>query len=270
MKKIRFWNLTLLFLTAVSTLPADAQKGITIQVTASPGFTMGGKYEIYKRYSSGIGGQSGWSPLGKSLTFGFDAGASFGYYFSDKLGLTLGILYSQQGQKYDTFDRAVRMNYLKVPFQFIFVANTKKAVTFAVSAGIYYSYLLSYSDKNTEVATNRPDKTYEAKGNSYTVKTGSVSVSTGFINGNPYKSYDLGGIVALGLQIRLSSRMSVPILLTYEYGFMDIKNKDCKYRFEGSADEKYFWKPGGNEDPNAGTPYHNSSVKLSVGLKLTL
>jgi hypothetical protein len=286
MKQLIYRYSILLFILLQSSLLSTAQKGFTIQVSASPGFSWGGKYEIYKGFQQGYWLYPGWDPLKKDLTVGYDAGAALGYNFSSTMGLSIGALYSKQGQDYNsytetnpvnlsskTFERKVALAYLRIPLLFNYVVNPKKTVSFATSAGIYFSFLIGYDDRNAKLYSanlNTPTAIFEAKGNSYTVTAGSASTVAYFTNGQPYKPTDIGGIVSVGVQFRLSGRLSIPLLVTYLAGFKDIKNKDCQYQVSNSGTELPFWQGTRSDDPNADLPYRNTSLEITFGLKISL
>ena len=244
---------------------------------------MGGKYEVPGDLTSS---DPGWVALKKSFTFGIDAGASFGYNFSETMGVSLGLLYSKQGQHYKdytwtigndnaTWKRKVALNYLKIPLQLNYIINPGEKISFTVSAGFYLGFLLGYNDENKAIASDGSGFTATAKGDTYSqtyTDSGGSSTdrSAAFISGKPYKSTDFGGLIGAGLQFKLSDKISIPIGLMYQIGFVDIKNKACQYTQNSSNNAQLFWQNSNTDSPNATLSYHNSSLELKIGLKINL
>lgn len=266
--------LALIVLTAV----AYAQKAMNVQIVVSPGMTMGGKFEVPENPQSS---DPGWVALKKNFSFGLDAGATFGYNFSKKLEVNLGLIYSKQGQHYkdytwtignwnETWKRKVDLNYLKLPLKVNYIINPEQKISFYVSAGFYLSFLLGYRDENSATASDGSSFTAIAKGDTYTQTYDSDTESAAFINGKPYKSTDFGGIISAGLQFKLSEKIIIPVGLIYQIGFVDIKNKACQYTQSSSNDAELFWQNSSNNSPNATLSYHNSSLELLIGLKIIL
>ena len=271
-------TLILLIVIILVSVATYAQKGMNIQILVDPGISMGGKYEVPENLSSS---DPGWVALKKSFTFGMDAGASFGYNFTETMGVSLGMLYSKQGQHYKdytwtignenaTWKRKVALNYLKLPLQFIYVINPEQKISFTISAGFYLSFLLGYIDENKATASDGSDFTATAKGDTYSQTYGSTTESAAFIGGKPYKSTDFGGLLGAGLQFKLSDKITIPLGLIYQIGFVDIKNKSCQYTQSSSNDAQLFWQNSNNNSPNETLSYHNSLLALKIGLKINL
>jgi hypothetical protein len=201
MKKSLLLQFAALLLFSMATY---AQKKMNIQVVVSPGMSMGGKYEVPENLQSS---NSDWTPLKKKFTFGMDAGATFGYNVTEKIEVSLGLMYSKQGQSYKdytwtignenaTWQRKVSLNYLKIPLKANYTINPDKKLSFNVSAGLYLSFLLGYKDENKATASDGSSLSAVAKGDTYTQTYGSDTESAAFINGKPYKSVDFGGIIS--------------------------------------------------------------------------
>ena len=216
----------------------------------------------------------------KSFTFGMDAGASFGYNFADEMGVSMGLFYSKQGQRYKdytwilgsdfaTWSRSVSLNYLKIPMQFNYILHPKQKISFTASAGFYLSFLLGYVDKNSLIASDGSDITATAKGKTYTMSDGSSSETADFKNGKPYKSADFGFLLGAGVQFNLTDKISIPLGLYYQVGFIDVKNKTCQYT-DSSGDSYLFWQDTDDTNPNGTLAYHNSSLELKIGVKINL
>lgn len=270
--------MVLITILSISFVQSYAQKGMFFQVSVNPGITMGGKYELPEDVTLS---ELEWTAMKKKGTFGLDAGLTYGYNFSNTLGVSIGLLYSKQGQAYKdytwtigkdnaTWKRSVNLNYLKVPIQFRFVSNPEKSISFTASLGIYLGFLLGYKDENRVSATDGSSATLIAKGKTYTQTFGSDSESAAFVNGKPYKSMDFGGMIGVGIQFKLSKKLSLPIGLNYQIGFVDVKNQSCQYTLSGSDKTQLFWQNSDNNSPNATSSYHNSSLELNVGLLIKI
>ena len=72
------------------------------------------------------------------MKFGLVAGAEVGYMFSDKLGLTGGLLYTMQGCKFKEGDDSDKLEYLNVPV----LVNYYVAPGFAIKAGAQAGFLM--------------------------------------------------------------------------------------------------------------------------------
>jgi len=283
MKKIKLKRLTLLSLAVLFLSAASyAQKGMNIEILVDPGMTMGGKFQVPEDI---VTLEGGWASLKKAFTFGLDAGASFGYNFTDYIGLSLGVMYSKQGQGFKDYTwtvgnnnlvwkRTVSLNYLKIPIQANYILFPDKNISFTVSAGFYVGFLLGYKDKNEASASDGSAFTATAKGSSYTqgytTPDRSESETASFSKGKPYKSVDFGGLIGVGVSFKLTERLSIPIGINYQIGFIDVKNKACEYTPNNSGESQLFWQNSDSDSPNATLAYHNSSLELKIGLKLNL
>jgi hypothetical protein len=280
----------LMFLTTllILTIASYAQQGLNIEILAQPGINMGGDFQVPLAVTNL---NSAFVNMSKASTYGVNVGAKIGYNFNDKLGISLGLLYALQGQKYQdytwsnvngggyyigyntgyniTFSRTVSLNYFKIPVLInLLTTKADEKVSFICSAGFYFGFLLSYDDVSKIASTNGNESTLTADGSSYTV-TGSNPESGLFIS-KPYKSADIGGVLALGLQFKLSDKICMPLMLNYQIGFFDIKNDASQYSQSG-ASNAFYWQPWtANNDPNQTLSYHNSSLGLTIGIKIKL
>jgi hypothetical protein len=274
---------TLLFLALIVTLSISsfAQKGMNIEIIANPGMSMGGNYKYQDFYTPDI------INLHKTFTFGYNTGVATGYNFNEKSGIRLGVLYSKQGQNSEanwidpyslnvTTKRTVSLNYLKIPLQFHYLFSPEKKISFTFSAGLYGGLLLNYKDEN-KISYSTLDgttiNTYTATDETYTNALATVNGTFTEIDTftiKPYKTYDFGGTVAVGLQFKLTERISIPIMLNYQIGFMDIKNYHSEYRTSNIYNQNpSFWGENESSNPNA-LPYLNALLGIKTGLIINL
>ena len=236
-------------------LMANAQKGINIEAFVQPGLSFGGEYDVPSDNST----YSTYVALPKKSTLGLIAGASFGYYFTNKVGASVGLGYAHQGQNYDketyidqygnahSFTKSVSLNYLKVPFQFHFVTSSDKAISFALGAGFYFGYLLSYTDE-TKTESSIGAITTKASGSHITTTVSgsnspyfpNSSSSGTFSNGKPFWPIDFGLAIGAGLQFRVSDKISIPLMLNLQQGITNVKNRICYYTDSKGSTNDYW------------------------------
>jgi len=273
---------------------AFAQKGLNFVFSVQPDMKMiGGDFNVPTSSGSYI-------PMDKKMGIGFQAGGAIGYNFTDNLGLSLGLMYSAQGQNYDdyvlsesdyngsnfytatsTVTRKVSLNYLKLPFQFNFNTNPANTVAFAGFAGFYLGVLLSYTDETTINGTYNDGfgtETYHAsaiaKEDQVTyLETSSFSASesnTSPLSEKPYKTADFGATIGAGIQLKLSDKISLPIMLNYQIGLADVKNNGSLVTHDSGDTDLYWNSFASYDDRNIAESYHNSTLGLLFGLKITL
>ncbi|MCX6232108.1 MAG: outer membrane beta-barrel protein [Bacteroidetes bacterium] len=281
-------SLSFILLLAIVAGNTYAQKGWNLQIIVQPGFSYGGEFDVPLDLSS-----SGWTAMDKSLTFNLNMGAELAYNFNDKMGISIGMYYSHQGQDFSDYnltsnsysgisttklEENISLSYIKIPFQYYYITNPLKKVSFIFSGGFYLGFLTTYTDeKIISISTSSIGikATLTANGSNYnrisTDNYGTTSKSVSFINGNPYDVLDFGGILAAGIQLKLSDKIFLPIMLNYQIGFIDIKNQVSQYTFDNSGNTEYFWNFLHNDNnPNKTLPYYNSTLGLKIGFKIIL
>jgi hypothetical protein len=232
----------------------------------------------------------------KVRTTKYQGGGTAGYCINKNVKITLGVFYLQQGQNYAKYSsiekdtgtgytrvsyavsRKVELTYLRVPLQFHYSTNESKTYSFTCYVGFYYGYLLKYRDSFKIDGSNSYGHlvwTDTAMGNTYHEY---FNASMPWYYGNtdkahsfssrPYKSYDLGQMIGIGVQKKLSSYTSFLIMLNYQYGYVNIKNSDSEY-MTGSSSRK-FWNYFGTLDPNQYLSFNNSLLGISAGLRFKL
>lgn len=262
---------------------AQAQKGLSIEVFAQPGLTMGGEFDVDTKNGNG---NPNWIALEKKSTVGVSAGFNLNYFFMDRIGVSVGLGYSHQGQDYkdytesvnllgftttSVYSRSVSLNYLKVPLQLHYVSAPDKAVSLSLAAGFYVGVLIGYEDKNEFLSGNFSSSSI-ASGSTVTESgsnaLGSYSTSNS-LSGKPYNSTDFGGLFGAGVQFRLSENVSLPIMLNYSIGFSDVKNKSSVVIDPNNGTDLY-WQQGYSNSPNQTLAWHNSQLGIMLGLKIRL
>ncbi|MCY7330879.1 MAG: PorT family protein [Saprospiraceae bacterium] len=137
------------------------------------------------------------------LSFGPTIGINYIYSNEQKLGLGIGLFFSQEGfaLKNDLKDAKVQLNYLRVPLKGIYFFNTL-AYRFRpkVFLGPSLGFLLSSYNKNDDDRVEIKD--------------------------DRYQSFDLGVTGGLGFNYKLASRTWLNLDLAYTQGLLSINDVD--------------------------------------------
>ncbi len=271
-----------------------AQKGFSLTVTAQPSAS-----SVHGDYKENVytWNSNYYQIIEKSFTFAMQAGIEADYHFTENIGIGLGLLYSSQGQKYKdllhsengydawygnytmnyTISESWALNYLKLPLKFHFNTDPSKAVSFSGSIGIYLAFLTSYKVNYSMIGTDYSDTLGSDNFNITQVAHGSTITETDIVNGTstittatftsqPFKSTDMGGIIGVGMQVKLSDKMYLPILFNYEIGFSDVKDLSSAFR-DPIGNINYTWDA---TNPNRSVSHNNSVMGLMIGLKFCL
>ena len=269
-----FKILSVLYLLSFLITSSYAQKGNGIQILVQPGISRGGEYEIIQATSSPDYYLA--NKMQKATTFGIQEGILLNHFFNAKVGIDMGVFYAHQGQNYNeytwtldnyssTSERGLVLNYLKFPIQFEFIYSPENKFSFTFSAGFYFAYLLNFDDENTEITSEGTYQTSIATQKGITTtfidRYGTIYHGSNTFEIKPYNKLDLGGITSLGLQFKVSDKISVPLTFNYEYSFTNAKNESSLLSSTGRRPSP-FWQA-----PNDNIPYHNSWLGLKTGLR---
>ncbi|QNA45861.1 outer membrane beta-barrel protein [Lacibacter sediminis] len=144
--------------------------------------------------------------LDKQATFKPRVGIGIAYQFAQGTGLELDVLYSWQGQKYRTngVERNQKINYVKVPVLFSYVAAPKSKVSFVGKIGPQLSFLTTskLTDGNDNDVISDTDDRFEDVG--------------------------FGGVVVAGAQIRLSSRLVLEPSVWFDNEFTNAESENFR------------------------------------------
>lgn len=195
-----------------------------------------------------------------SMKPGFEAGAVVEYMTSDNIGVSLGIMFAQQGEKYKDVtsvsapndnvvefakyqDMKLPMSYLNVPLMCNFYLNDR----FAVKVGVQYGILLSSKFKYGIVEGQMDSRTgkvicyYDALGNP-SIGDSRIYNNVEVDMKNAYKKIDVSIPVGISYEYE-----NVIIGACYRLGLTDINDVD------GLSDK-----------------IRNSVVSLTVGYRINL
>jgi len=198
---------------------ANAQQGFSLSVKATPQFSF-----LQNEDDSDAPG------LDKKATFNVNFGIGGAYNFTNKLGVGLDVLYSLQGQRYETdgTEYNQKVNYLKIPVFFSYTSNPSKVVAFTGKIGPQLSILTDskITDKDGD------DIVGDTK--------------------NRYEDITFGGMVAAGIQIKLDKNLFLTTLARFDYDFTN------------AEDDSHPIYPAGRANT------YNMTTGLEVGLKYLL
>ncbi|HEX5624503.1 MAG TPA: porin family protein [Saprospiraceae bacterium] len=146
-------------------------------------------------------------------------GLDFGYQFQPQLALQTGILYSLQGQRYETAGNVnaryrTNLEYLKFPLLLHFTASPERKLSFQAQAGFQLSWLTKAESSRLNVFGYYSPALVDVK--SY------------------YSTLPLDLVVGLGLQMKVRSYI-VGLMLRMDYALTDIEKSDKKTGLRGPA-----------------------------------
>lgn len=220
-------NLLILPLIAVLTTGALAQQGLHLGIKGAP--------------------QSTWMFNGDDMddpdwlfqnTLRASFGASFAYFFSDKVGLGIDLLYSAQGQKFEYDFNGVDVNaftnlsYFKIPILFHYHSNSESTALFYLNAGPQISLLMS--GQTTVAVPFLGDQTVT--------------------NSDNYESLNLGAVLAMGAGFNLTDFLMLTAGLRLDFAFSDAEDKSFGF-YSLDSDRR---------------PNHNATAGFEIGLRYVL
>jgi len=265
-------NLMILAALLIMSAATYAQEGFNFGFNIQPASSSGGEMDFGLIYPSG----SSYYTFDKVFTLKMSIGVDFGYNFDESFGVSSGLQYARNGQNYadftDSYNNTISfytsLDYLKIPFLVHYVLNPDDQTTFSFQTGFYLGFLLGYNVDETIRFNDGSTLEGKATGNSFTTSYSAGTTDNAvFVNGKPFNSVDFGVMIGVGIQYKISNKISMPILLNYQYGFTDIKNQTSQYSQSNSSNAELFW---GKNSPNLTLPYHNSSLGIIIGLKYSL
>jgi hypothetical protein len=269
--------LAILFFTCTSV--AHAQKGWSIAFSITPHGSTGGDYEVPV---DAFNPNTPFVPMEKELQAGINVGADVHYFFSDKAGVSFGVHYAGLGVDYRnyvwsysgvsvTLNKNTSLHYVQFPVLFHYTDAPAKKASFVAEAGFYIGVLTGYHDEFIFTGSNGVMQTIVAEDGNFTYTTTSGYYSqteTGVFNSDPFTSGDAGGIIGAGMQFHLSEKVFMPVMLTYQAGFSDVKNKSSQYTSGG--DTYSYWDDGIGTRPNLTLHFKNAAIGLKLGIVVKL
>ncbi|MCB9231107.1 MAG: PorT family protein [Bacteroidia bacterium] len=159
------------------------------------------------------------------ITFGMAAGGSAGYNFTQHFGVRTNIIYSLQGQRWqsknalrDIVTHNQRMHYLKVPIMIGFNTNTRLSkVIFSMYGGFQAGLLVKaryYNDDQTYV----PDQELYS------------NILDWPSEYRQHRWYDYGPVGEIGVDVKLTYNIMANVRIRADYSLVDAENKNATYR----------------------------------------
>jgi len=195
---------------------ANAQQGFSVSVKATPQFS-------FLQNSDDNDNSS----LEKKATFNANFGVGAGYNFTSQLGVGLDVLYSLQGQRYESSGVEVnqQINYLKLPLYFSYNTDANKPVSFIGKVGPQLGILADSRLTNKDGDDIKSDTK------------------------DQYSDVTFGGMAAAGVQFKLNKSLFLTTLARFDYDFVN------------AEDDSYSLYPSGRAKT------YNMTTGLEVGLK---
>ncbi len=172
---------------------ASAQKGLSLSVKATPQFSFLQNSDDNNN-----------SQIDRKATINTNFGVGATYNFTKNYGVGLDVLYSLQGQKYETegLKYNQELEYVKVPVFFSYNTDPDKTVSFYGKIGPQLGFLTNAKITGDNGNENLGD------------------------NKNKYESVTIGGMANAGVQFRLSNQFYLQTGLNFDYDFSNAENKN--------------------------------------------
>jgi hypothetical protein len=206
--------------------------------------------------------------------YGVYAGVAGGYSFSNYTGVSAQFLYGAQGQNYESTAyftggdslnilTEIRARYIKLPILFKINTNAERKFSAFFEVGPSFDILTSVTERSTDTRNTHLPFNFP---NTYNPSREEISFYPS--RENTFNYFNLSAVLALGVDIKLRYNLKMYLAARFDYGFLDIENKDATYSRDqdGIRTEYAYYK-----DP-ANRPFYNprrSSVNpMTLGLTL--
>jgi hypothetical protein len=257
---------------------ASAQKGYKLGICTEVHSSMGGDFFVPVDV---LNSNSSFVPMEKEFRTGADMGIDVEYFFNDKTGLSIGFHYVNLGVRFKDYiwsysgtsvslARKTDLHYLQIPVLLHLLNPVIEKISLAVAGGIYFGILTNYHEEN-KISGSNTTVIYVAEDEDYMVtdySRGGLLNEVAKFTSEPFEKSDVGGVISAGLQIKLSEKIFLPLMLCYKVGFTDIKNKSSSYFYQGNT--YVYWDDGIGNRPNLTEGYTNSSFGIKTGLRINL
>jgi hypothetical protein len=190
--------------------------------------------------------------VSRKLTFGYHGGLALGQYFRKHIAFETGILYSRQGQIFETtapdsyftltvpeqsarllFSQEHRvLDYLKIPAFVKYVSSQEKQLAFSSFGGIQIGFLTSasYRAGNIQPLTNLPGfLTSGDIGGGFVTLPDSIATGSSVVTyKDKYNPTTVSIVGGLGLDVRLTGNLLLSGHLRADYDMIDIEDRTLK------------------------------------------
>jgi hypothetical protein len=247
-------NLTFLALALFLSSNLFAQQGLEITAGFTPGVSF-----ILNDEDFAAGDELNIQP-----TFGYQAGLTLGYNFSERIGLATGIGVAALGQSYTTdfdniaeddqrkFDR--KITYIRVPLLLRVGGDPTAPSSAFLRFGPHFDFLSSAIGTNYGTANNPADNSTNYRDLSIPLIGTDLEV---------YNSFVLGLTLEVGGKIRITDQMGVLLLFHLETSLINPEGDDSASIFTG------FPTSGTITSPERGTAW-NVMTGVNVSFQYTL
>lgn len=139
-------------------------------------------------------------------------GLSLGFNFSDRAGLAMDVLWSDQGQRYEygNHDYSTRLRYLKLPFMLSINSNPDKTGFVFMNIGPQFGFLLSAETDNHLVVDDGELEFYNEELDDVR---------------DANQSFNFGAMFAVGVAFNLSEFMQFTTALRGDFAVTDAEDK---------------------------------------------
>ena len=100
------------------------------------------------------------------------------------------------------------------------------------------------------------------RGKTLTITAGSASYNYD-LTARPFKTADFGLTLGAGAQKRLTDKLFLFVMLNFQAGFVDIKNKSAQVKYSSSDIEDIYQ----SAYPNTSVNHRNAALGLTIGVK---
>ena len=223
-KKYSFGFLLLLVLI----IPAFSQEGFRLVLSGGPQMTAFTGHDFRSISPRDIA-------VSRDMTAGFQFGFDFEYYFTERFGLAIGLIFSRHGQVFllefepDQGSRIldVRLMSAKIPFALLSRLLLTSKTNLFLKAGVYAAYRTDAEDNYQDVIPE---------------EIGLPPAE------DRYSSNDFGWLVGLGAELSLSRMLNLRVAAGIDGGLRNVFSTEPWGYMAGAAEAK------------------NTTISLSIGL----
>jgi hypothetical protein len=194
--------LAALAVAALMTNEANAQKGFSLSVKATPQISFLQNDDDFEN-----------TYLLAKTTFNASMGIGAGYNFTNRLGVGLDVLYSLQGKRYEIYrvETKQKINYLKIPVYFSYNTDASRTLSFIGKVGPQVSILADSKLIDKDGEDINPDTK------------------------DRYNDVTFGAMAAAGAQFKLNNKVFLTTMLRFDHDFTNAEDDSYDYYPVGRA-----------------------------------
>lgn len=144
-------------------------------------------------------------------------GLTFGFNFSDRAGLAMDVLWSDQGQRYEFSgsEYSTRLRYLKIPFMLNINSNPDRMGFVFLNVGPQFGFLLS-ADADDIFA----DGDIDPDDGDFGIFNENADID------DAYRTFNFGAMFALGVGFNITEFLQFTTALRGDFAFTDAEDKE--------------------------------------------